>query len=106
MTINKGKLVLNLIIYAIIAVVLTAIFTATGIGDSMGPRIVAGFAGGLMLFIPVRLFPRLGLVGSIIVLVVISFLFVGVMSLLGETVGSIVALVLLLAAFIASLILL
>lgn len=103
MTIDKGKLVMNLIIYVIISIVLTAIFVATGTGNSLGPQIIAGFSGSLVLYIPVRLFPRVHLVGSIIVLLVISFLFVGVMSLLGETIGSVVALILLLAAFIASL---
>ena len=101
--IDKGRLAMNLIIYVIISVVLTAIFAATGTDDSLGPQIIAGFSGSLLLYIPVRLFPRLGLIGSIIVLLVISFLFVGVMSLLGETIGSIVALVLLLDAFISSL---
>ena len=106
MNIDKEKLVKNLIIYAIIGVVLTAFFAATGTGDSLGPQIVAGFTCALLLFIPVRLFPQVRLVGSIIIFVVESFLFVGVMSLLGETVGSVVALILLLAAFIASLLLL
>lgn len=103
MNIDKEKLVKNLIIYAVIGVVLTAIFAATGTGDSLGPQIIAGFSCALILFIPVRLFPQIRLVGSIIVLLVETFLFVGVMSLLGETVGSVVALILLLAAFIASL---
>ena len=103
MIIDTGRLAMNLIIYVIISVVLTAIFAATGTGDSLGPQIIAGFACSLLLYIPVRLFPQLGLIGSIIVLVVIWFLFVGVMSLLGETIGSVVALILLLAAFIASL---
>ena len=74
-----------------------------GIGDSLGPRLIAGFTGGLVLYIPVRLFPQLGLIGSVIVMFVIGFLYVGVSSFLGGTLGSVVAFVLLLAAFIASL---
>ena len=104
MSIDKGRLAMNIIIYIIVSIILTAIFASMGIGDSLGPQLVAGFTGGLVLYIPVRLFPHLGLIGSVIVLFVISFLFVGVMSLLGETIGSVVALILLLAAFIASLI--
>ena len=103
MIIEKGRLAMNLIIYVIISVVLTAIFASMGIGDSLGPQLIAGFTGSLLLYIPVRLFPQVGLIGSVIVLFVIGFLYVGVVSLLGETFGSVVAFILLLTAFVASL---
>ena len=75
----------------------------TGSTDDFGAIIIAGLTFAIMLYLPVRLFPQVRLIGSIIILVVESFLFVGVTSILGETLGSIVGLILLLAAFIASL---
>ena len=103
MSINKEKLVKNLVIFAILAVVCMSFLGMTGSTDDFGAIIIAGLTFAIMFYLPVRLFPQICLVGSIIVLLVESFLFVGVMSLLGETVGSVVALLLLLAAFIAGL---
>lgn len=103
MNIDKGKLIKNLVIFAILAVVCMAFLRMTGSTDEFGAMMIAGLTIAIMLYLPVRLFPQVRLLGSIIVLLVETFLFIGVTSLLGETLGSIVGLILLLAAFIASL---
>lgn len=103
MNIDKEKLVKNLIIYAIISAVLTVIVGAGGLTDNLAMQIFAGCLFGFVLYIPVRLFPSIGLLGSIIVLVVEVVVLTVVTSFLGETLGTIVGLVLLAAGFIASL---
>lgn len=54
MNIDKGRLVKNPIIYAVIAVALTAIFAATGTGDSLGS--IVGLLLLLAVFIASLLF--------------------------------------------------
>lgn len=102
MSIDKGRLVKNLIIFAIVAVVCMAFIRVTGMTDEFGPMLIAGLTFAIMFYIPVRMFPQVRLAGSIIILVVEWVLFVMVSTLLGETLGSVVGLILLLAALIAS----
>ena len=108
MYIDKGRLVKNLIIFAIVAVVCTAFVRVAfpSASENFGATIITGLTFAIMFYIPVRMFPQVGLVGSILILIVEWALFVTVSTLLGETLGSIMGLILLLAAFIASLILL
>lgn len=105
MNIDKGRLVMNLIIFAVIAAVCTAFVRMVfpSASEDFGATIITGLTFAIMFYIPVRMFPQVGPIGSIIILVVEWVLFVGVSSLLGETLGSIVGLILLLAAFVASL---
>ncbi|MDE6589190.1 MAG: hypothetical protein K2K53_02350 [Oscillospiraceae bacterium] len=107
MNIDKEKLVKNLVIFAILAVVCMAFLRMTSSTDDFGVMIIAGLAMAIMLYLPVRLFPQVGLIGSIIVAVVEMFLFFlmscFVTKILGETLGAVLGLLILLAAFIASL---
>lgn len=102
MIIDKGRLAMNLIIFAIVTAVCMAFIHATGMTDEFGPMLIAGLAFASMFYIPVRMFPQVGLIGSIVILVIEWALFVTVSTLLGETLGSIVGLTLLLAVLIAS----
>ena len=102
MAIDKKKLVKTLIIFAILTVVCTA-FVRVTLSGGIGPTIITGLTFATVLYIPIRMFPRMRLLGSIVILLVEVFLVVLVGQLLGETLGSLVALILLLAAFIASL---
>ena len=106
MIIDKGRLAMNLIIFAIVTAVCTAFvrIAIPSASEDLGALIITGLTFAIMFYIPVRMFPQVGLIGSIIILVVEWVLFVMVATLLGETIGSVVALILLLAAFIASLI--
>ena len=104
MNIDKGRLVKNLIIFAIVAAVCMAFVRLVfpSASEDLGATIITGLTFAIMFYIPVRMFPQVRLIGSIIILVVEWIVFVGVASLLGETLGSIVGLILLLAALIAS----
>ena len=104
MYIDKGRLVKNLIIFAIVAVVCTALVRVTipSASENFGAMIITGLTFAIMFYIPVRMFPQVRLVGSIAILVVEWILFILVSTLLGETLGSLVGLILLLAALIAS----
>ena len=104
MYIDKGKLVKNLIIFAIVAVVCTAFVRVAfpSASENFGATIITGLTFAIMFYIPVRMFPQVRLIGSIAILVVEWVLFILVSTLLGETLGSLVGLILLLAALIAS----
>lgn len=103
MNIDKEKLVKNLIIFAILTVVCMAFLRMTGTADGIGTMIIGGLTFSITLYIPVRMYPRVRLIGSIVILLVETFLVILVSQLLGETLGAIAALILLLAAFVASL---
>ena len=105
MVIDKEKLVKNLIIFAILTVVCTA-FVRVTLSGGIGPTIITGLTFATVLYIPIRMFPRVRLLGSIVILLVEVFLVVLVGQLLGETLGSIVALILLLGALVASFVML
>lgn len=102
MNIDKGKLIKNLIIFVIIAVVCTVI-SVTSMDIGIGDALIGGVTIALVIYLPVRMFPQVGLLGSIIILVVEVVIVMVVLNLLGDTLGAIAVLILLLAAFIASL---
>lgn len=101
MNIDKERLIKNLVIYAIIAVVFTMIFTTAMDNVNLGECILGGCLAAMVFWFPVRLYPRIGLLGSIFVVIAFYAVFFAISAI--PVVGAILSVIVVIAGFVASL---